>query len=56
MIDNDVNLVLWLTVASKKYFESQVRASKDVSMSEVKKKRMVARRTKVLLSLIIGSH
>ena len=40
-------VAFYFIVASKKYFESQVRASKDVSVIEVKKKRMVSRRTKV---------
>ena len=37
------------TVAVKRYFESQVHKSKEVSPEEVKKKRMLARRNKVNL-------
>ena len=47
MYSESLILVLFITVAVKRYFESQVRASKGTSPEEGKKKRIVSRRTKV---------
>ena len=44
-------------MAAKKYFESRVRLSKGTSLAEQKKKREVARRTKVSpVTLIINYY
>ena len=42
-------IMLLHVAATKKYFESQVQASKEVSISDARRKRMVSRRTKVHL-------
>ena len=48
---SDVNW--FFAVAVKRYYESQVRASKGTSPEEGKKKRVVSRRTKVCFYCVI---